>query len=69
MWILDTFFILRKSDLEETFDGVPRDAVWWDLRIVGVDERLVKIVQSISSYSWSFVIVNGVFSDDFLVSR
>ena len=31
-------------DLEKAFDRVPRDAVCWNLRKLGVEEWLVKIV-------------------------
>ena len=34
-------------DLEKAFDRVPRDAVCWNLRKLGAEEWLVKIVQSI----------------------
>ena len=34
-------------DLEKAFDRVPRDAVCWNLRKLGVEKWLVKIVQSI----------------------
>ena len=33
-------------DLEKAFDRVPREVLWWALRRVGVDERLVKVVKS-----------------------
>ena len=33
-------------DLEKAFDRVPRRVVWWAMRKLGVDEWLVKIVQS-----------------------
>ena len=33
-------------DLEKADDRVPRDVAWWALRKLGVEELLVKIVQS-----------------------
>ena len=31
-------------DLEKAFDRVPREIVWWALRVVGVDEWNVKAI-------------------------
>ena len=36
-------------DLNKTFDRVSRDVIWWAVRKVGVEEWLVKNVQSIYS--------------------
>ena len=33
-------------DLEKAFDRVPREVVWWALRKVGVEEWLIKVIQS-----------------------
>ena len=33
-------------DLEKAFDRVPREVIWWSLRKLGVDEWLVRLVQS-----------------------
>ena len=33
-------------DLENAFDRVPRDAVWWALRHVGVEEWIVNVIKS-----------------------
>ena len=60
MWNSNTIFILRQlqekysakkknlyfEDLEKVFDRVPRDVIWWALSKLGVEEGLVKIVQS-----------------------
>ena len=54
-------------DLEKAFDRVPRDVVWWAMRKLGVDEWLVKVVQSMYQNTRSRVRVNGSFSDDFFV--
>ena len=33
-------------DLEKAFDRVPRDVIWWEMRKLGIDEWLVRLVQS-----------------------
>ena len=33
-------------DLEKAFDRVPRNVIWWALRKLGIEEWLVKVVQS-----------------------
>ena len=33
-------------DLEKAFDRVPREIVWWALRVVGVDEWIVKAIKA-----------------------
>ena len=33
-------------DLEKAFDRVPREIVWWALRVVGVDVWIVKAIQA-----------------------
>ena len=33
-------------DLEKAFDRVPRDVIWWAMRKLGIDEWLVRLVQS-----------------------
>ena len=33
-------------DLEKAFDRVPREVVWWALRVVGVEEWIVKVIQA-----------------------
>ena len=33
-------------DLEKAFDRVPRDVLWWTLRPSGVDEWIVRVIQS-----------------------
>ena len=54
-------------DWERAFDRVPRDVVWWALRKLGVEEWLVKTVQSVYRNAESCVKVNSTVSDDFLV--
>ena len=33
-------------DLEKLFDRVPRDVIWWVMRKIGIEEWLVRLVQS-----------------------
>ena len=33
-------------DLEEAFDRVPREVIWWALRESGVEERLISVIKS-----------------------
>ena len=35
-------------DLEKAFDRVPREVLWWAMRKVGVEEWLIRLVQSIT---------------------
>ena len=53
MWQLQEKYLAKKKelwitfvDLEKAFDRVPREVVWWALRKVGVEEWLVKVIQS-----------------------
>ena len=43
-------------DLEKAFDRVPRKVIWWALRKLGVEERIVRLVQIHGSVS---VLVRG----------
>ncbi len=52
-------------DLEKAFDRVPRDVLWWSMRKLGVDEWVVRLVQSMYSNSRSRVKVGSSFSDLF----
>ena len=54
-------------DLEKAFDRVPRRVVWWAMRKLGVDEWLVKIVQSMYTNARSRVRVNDSLSEEFSV--
>ena len=60
-------FALCIRDMGKAFDLVPKDVVWWALRKLGLEEWLVKIVQSMHMNAQSHVRVNGTFSADFLV--
>ena len=54
-------------DLEKAFDRVPRDVLWWAMRKLGIDEWLIRIVQSMYANARSRVRVNGTFSNEFEV--
>ena len=54
-------------DLEKAFDRVPRDVVWWAMRKLGVEEWLLKVVQSMYQNVRSRVRVNGECSEEFEV--
>ena len=54
-------------DLEKAFDRVPRVVVWWAMRKLGVEEWLLKVVQSMYQNMRSRVRVNGECSDKFEV--
>ena len=55
-------------DLEKAFDRVSRRVVWWAMRKLGVDEWLVKIVQSMYTNARSRVRVNdSSLSEEFSV--
>ena len=56
-------------DLEKAFDRVPRDVIWWAISKLGIDEWLVRLVQSMytdvrsrvgNGYSEEFGVAVGV---------
>ena len=53
-------------DLEKAFDRVPRKVLWWAMRSLGVEEWIVRAVQSM--YAKSRVRVNGQLSEEFPVN-
>ena len=52
-------------DLEKAFDRVPRDVIWWAMRKLGIDEWLVRLVQSMYKDVRSRVRVGEGYSEDF----
>ena len=48
-------------DLEKAFDRVPRKALWWALRSLGVEEWAVRVIQGM----YMDVRVNGQYSKEF----
>ena len=80
MWNCKRFIILRQLqekyltkkmhfgfvDLQKVFYRVPRHAVWWALRKLGVKEWLVRTVQSTYRNAQSRVRANATLSDNFL---
>ena len=78
---IDAIFILRQLqekhmaanktlymvfvDLEKAFDRVPRSVIWWAMRKLGIEEWLVRVVQSMYENVSSRVRVGEGFSDAF----
>ena len=52
-------------DLEKAFDRVPRDVIWWVMRKLGIDEWLVRLVQSMYKDVRSRVRVGDGYSEEF----
>ena len=52
-------------DLEKAFDRVPRDVIWWAMRKLGINEWLVRLVQSIYKDVRSRVRVGSGYSEEF----
>ena len=52
-------------DLEKSFDRVPRDVIWWAMRKLGIDEWLVRLVQSMYKDVRSRVRVGSGYSEEF----
>ena len=52
-------------DLEKAFDRVPQDVIWWAMRKLGIDEWLVRLVQSIYKDVRSRVRVGDGHSEEF----
>ena len=52
-------------DLEKAFDRVQRDVIWWAMRKVGIDEWLVRLVQSMYKDVRRRVRVGDGYSEEF----
>ena len=52
-------------DLEKAFDRVPRHVIWWAMRKLGIDEWLVRLVQSMYKDVRSRVRVGDGYSEEF----
>ena len=52
-------------DLEKVFDRVPRDVIWWAMRKLGIDEWLVRLVQSMYKDVRSRVREGDGYSEEF----
>ncbi|KAI8481620.1 hypothetical protein Bbelb_406210 [Branchiostoma belcheri] len=59
----DLYFMF--VDLEKAFDRVPREVLWWAMRKLGVQEWLVRVVQSMYCHARSSVRINGSYSSEF----
>ena len=56
---------MASVDLEKAFDRVPRDVIWWAMRKLGIDEWLVRLVQSMYKDVRSRVRVGDGYSEEF----
>ena len=54
-------------DLEKAFDRVPREVIWWSMRMLGVEEWIVKMVQAMYKNARSRVRVGDTYTDEFEV--
>ena len=61
----DIFFAF--VDLEKAFNRVPRSVLWWAMRKLGVEERVIRTVKAMYANARSKVQLNGLFSDEFEV--
>ena len=52
-------------DLEKAFDRVPRKVIWWAMRKLGIEEWIVRFVQTMYHNTKSRVRVNNTFTDEF----
>ena len=52
-------------NLEKAFDRVPRDVIWWAILKLGIDEWLVRLVQSMYKDVRSRVRVGDGYSEEF----
>ena len=52
-------------DLKKAFDCVPRDVIWWAMCKLGIDEWLVRLVQSIYKDVRSRIRVGDRYSKEF----
>ena len=54
-------------DLEKAFDRVPRDAVWWALRHVGVEEWIIEVIKAMYAGACTSVKLPDCESQEFEV--
>ena len=50
-------------DLGKAFDRVPRSALWWSMRKLGVEEWIISVVRSMYENAQSRVRINNLFSE------
>ena len=55
-------------DLAKVFVGVPRKVIWWALRIFGVEEGIVQLVQGMYDNERSHVRVGEGYSEEIEVT-
>ena len=54
-------------DLEKAFDRVPRQVIWWAMRKLGVQEWLIRWVESLYRGARSSVRIGDTYSEEFQV--
>ena len=52
-------------DLEKTFDRVPREVIWWALRVLQIDEWIVRVIQAMYEGARTAVKIDGGESEEF----
>ena len=65
----DKWLYLAFVDLEKAFDRVPREVLWWAMRKVGVEEWLIRLVQTMYSNARCRVRVGDTYTEDFEVTE
>ena len=55
-------------DLEKAFDRVPRKVIWWALRKLGVEEWIVRLIQSMYANARSCIRIGEGCSEEFQVN-
>src|SRR5271157_5206058 len=54
-------------DLEKAFDRVPKEVLWWSLRTLGVEEWIIRVIQSMYDGAMTAVKLKGGESKEFEV--
>ena len=63
-WLPNKPLYMTFIDLEKAFDRVPRDVIWWAMCKLGIDEWLVRLVQSMYKDVKSRVTVGDGYSEE-----
>ena len=64
----DVALYMAFVDLEKAFDPVPQDVIWWAMHKLGIDESMVRLVQSMFTEVRSRVRVGNGYSEEFGVA-
>ena len=60
-------FWMAFVDLEKAFDRAPREVIWWTLKFLGVDEKIVSVIKALYDYATTTLMINGRESEAFSV--